>query len=240
MELNESNILPYKELVSALEKWKILPLKYYTTFLENPKSRTSTYRLIDSMVESGLALSVKNKNSNYKIVLPSRSLADYLKISVNLDHFDHDKIVSYVAAGFLKTKAFENSDPIFEHEGSKFNFGNLIPDIVLNGISPKSGDEFRIAIEVEISRKSFDKIDKKLSRYIQDESFDIVIYAFLSSELFELFKKRINEYESLNFKNIAKSKICLVLIDDYLSFPENIFNSKCSFNSKDGVIGDFF
>jgi hypothetical protein len=239
MEINDSLICSYQPLVNAFRKWKILPLKYYDTFIENPKSRTSTYRLIEGMVKDGFANYVRVRNSNYKIILPSKNLADYLKISVNLEQFDHDRVVSYVAAGFLKTPAFRYSDPVFEHEGDKFNFG-LIPDVILSGKSPKTGDEFKLAVEVEISRKSFDKIDKKIIRYIQDNHYDVVIYVFLSQELFDVFKKRLSQNENQNFRDVALSKIALVLVEDYLKFPEKIFESKCFFNSKEGVLGDFF
>lgn len=240
MELNEISLAPFKEVVRAIEKWKIIPLKYSATIMDKKLSRATNYRLFEKLETFGLAKRLKLTNTTGMILVPSKSLTDYLKIPMNYDQFDHDKVVSYVAAGFLKAEAFKNQDLTFEHEFSKFNSGSLIPDIVFNGISPKSGDEFRLAVEVELSRKAFAKIDAKISRYVQDDSFDLVIYAFASEDLFNLFKKRIEEYSNSEFQLLVKEKITLVLIDNYFNFPDEIFRSQCVHNGVEGFLGDFF
>jgi hypothetical protein len=240
MELNEISLAPFKEVVRVIEKWKIIPLKYSATIMDKKFSRATNYRLFENLETFGLAMRLKLTNTTGMILVPSKSLTDYLKIPMNYDQFDHDKVVSYVAAGFLKAEAFKNQDLTFEHEFSKFNSGSLIPDIVFNGISPKSGDEFRLAVEVELSRKAFAKIDAKIARYVQDDSFDLVIYAFASEDLFNLFKKRIEEYPNSEFHLLVKEKITLVLIDNYFNFPDEIFRSQCVHNGIEGFLGDFF
>lgn len=240
MELNEISLAPFKEVVRVIEKWKIIPLKYSATILDKKLSRASNYRLFENMEKMGLAKRLKLTNTSGMILVPSKSLTEYLKIPMNYDQFDHDKVVSYVAAGFLKAEAFKNQDLTFEHELSKFNSGSLIPDIVFNGISPKSGDEFRLAVEVELSRKAFAKIDTKIARYIQDNTFDLVIYAFTSEALFDLFKKRIDTYPNSEFQELVKEKITLVLVENYLNFPDEIFGSTCIHKGIEGFFGDFF
>ena len=240
MELNEISLAPFREVVRAMEKWKIIPLKYSETILDKKLSRATNYRLFENLEKLGLAKRLKLTNTSGMILVPSKALEDYLKIPMNYDQFDHDKVVSYVAAGFLKAEAFRAHDLTFEHEFSKFEAGSLIPDIVFNGISPKSGDEFKMAVEVELSRKSFAMIDAKIGNYIKDSSFDLVIYAFASEDLFNLFKRRIESYANEEFKGMVKKKITLVLIDNYLTFPEEIFRSKCIHCGSDGHLGDFF
>jgi len=165
-------------MVSVIEKWKIIPLKHSEIILDMKISRAARGRLFENMVNHGLAKRVKLSHTSATILVPSKGLTDYLKIPMNYDQFDHDKVVSYVATGFLKAEAFKNQDLVFEHEFAKFNSDSMIPDTVFNGISPKSGDEFRLAVEVEISRKAFAKIDDKIARFIQDDTYDLVIYAF--------------------------------------------------------------
>jgi hypothetical protein len=240
MELNEINLAPFKEVVRVIEKWKIIPLKYSETILDKKLSRATNYRLFENMENFGLAKRLKLTNTTGMILVPSKDLVDYLKIPINYDQFDHDKVVSYVAAGFLKAEAFRNHDLTFEHEFSKFNPGSLIPDIVFNGISPKSGDEFKLAIEVELYRKAFAKIDAKIARYIQDDSFELVIYPFASEDLFNLFKKRIENYTNPEYQALVQDKITLVLIDNYLTFPDEIFGSRCFHNGVEGYLGNFF
>jgi hypothetical protein len=240
MELNEISLAPFKEVVRVIEKWKIIPLKYSATILDKKFSRATNYRLFESMEKFGLARRLKLTNTSGMCLVPSKGLADYLKIPMNYDQFDHDKVVSYVAAGFLKAEAFSNHDLTFEHEFTKFNAGTLIPDIVFHGISPKSGDEFHLAVEVELSRKSFAKIDAKIANYIQDSTFDLIIYAFASEDLFNLFKKRIENYPNKEFQERVKEKITLVLVENYLTFPDEIFGSKCLHNGIDGFLGEFF
>lgn len=240
MELNEISLAPFKEVVRVMEKWKIIPLKYTETILDKKLSRATNYRLFESMENFGLAKRLKLTHTSGMILVPSKALADYLKIPMNYDQFDHDKVVSYVAAGFLKAEAFGNHDLTFEHEFSKFSAGSLIPDIVFNGISPKSGDEFTLAVEVELSRKSFAKIDAKIANYIQDDTFDLIIYAFASEDLFNLFKKRIENYPNKEFQERVKEKITLVLIENYLTFPDEIFGAKCLHGGVDGFLGEFF
>ncbi len=240
MEINEISLAPFKEVIRAIEKWKIIPLKYSETILDKKISRAANYRMFENLENHGLAKRLKLTNTSGMILVPSKNLADYLKIPMNYDQFDHDKVVSYVATGFLKAEAFKNHDLTFEHELSKFSSGSLIPDIVFNGISPKSGDEFKLAIEVELSRKAFAKIDAKIARYVQDNSFDLVIYAFASEDLYNLFRKRIETYENPEFKKLVEEKITLVLIENYLNFPDEIFGSKCLHNGEEGFLGEFF
>ena len=240
MELNEISLAPFREVVRVIEKWKIIPLKYSGTIMDIKQSRASNYRLFENLENNGLAKRLKLTNTSGMILVPSKGLADYLKIPMNYEQFDHDKVVSYVAAGFLKAEAFRNHDLTFEHEFSKFNSGSLIPDIVFNGTSPKSGDDFRLAIEVELSRKAFAKIDAKIARYIQDNSFDLVIYAFASEDLFNLFRKRIESYPNEEFQKLVQEKITLVLIENYLTFPDEIFRAKCLHEGTEGFLGDFF
>jgi hypothetical protein len=240
MELNEISLAPFKEVVRVLEKWKIIPMKYSETILDKKFSRSTNYRLFETLENQGLARKLKLTNTSGMILVPSKGLSEYLKIPMNYDQFDHDKVVSYVGAGFLKCEAFRNSDPVFEHEISKFSAGSLLPDITFEGISPKSGDEFKLAVEVELSRKAFSKIDTKIARYIQDDSFDLVIYAFASEDLFNLFKKRIQTYPNQEFQERVQEKITLVLIENYLNFPDEIFGAKCFHNGEEGYLGDFF
>lgn len=94
--------------------------------------------------------------------------------------------------------------------------------------------------EVELSRKSFAKIDAKIANYIQDDTFDLIIYAFASEDLFNLFKKRIENYPNKEFQERVKEKITLVLIENYLTFPDEIFGSKCLHGGVDGFLGEFF
>ena len=240
MELNEISLAPFKEVVRVMEKWKIIPLKYSETILDKKLSRATNYRLFGNMEKFGLAKRLKLTNTSGMILVPSKGLVDYLKIPMNYDQFDHDKVVSYIAAGFLRAEAFKSHDLTFEHELSKFSAGSLIPDIVFNGVSPTSGDEFRLAIEVELSRKSFAKIDTKIARYVQDNTFDLVIYAFTSEPLFNLFKNRIESYPNEEFKELVKERITLVQVENYLNFPDEIFGCKCIHKGQEGFLGDFF
>ncbi len=240
MDIDEFSLLSFDGAIQSLRKWKIIPYKAFHVVSPETHKKSYTYKYVTRLIKAGIVRKLKLPRTNACVLLPSKKIMDDFNISLTKEQFTHDTIVSYVASAFVGLEQFKNCDLFFEHESIKFNPGSVIPDIELRGIDNISGDRFKIAIEVELSRKAFSKIDDKLNKYVSDEDYDHVVYVFTNLELFELFKNRISTDIETKTKKAIQDKFSLVLIRDYLLLEYSILDSRCFSGGKEGVVRDFF
>jgi hypothetical protein len=240
MELYEVNLVNQEVAVDLIRKWKIIPLKFFHSISPNTHKKTYSYKFVARLIKSGIAYKRKLPQTTACVLVPTKQLISDFSISMNKDQFYHDVCVSYVACAFLSLEYFKECDITFEHEIEKFRGGEVIPDIQLrNGVLAKK-NIFHIAVEVEISRKSFLKIDEKLRKYALETSYDKIIYTFGTIELYELFKKRISEIEINSPIGILKNKITLIYVKDFSDFQNSLMSSTCFSNNEEGTVNDLF
>jgi hypothetical protein len=238
--INELSMNRYSGAIELITKWRVVPAKYFSCLLGDSRKRSARYYFLNVLKEEKIISKVRLNRSRGELVIPSRELMEHFNLSLNREQFDHDTVVSYVASAFLEMEAFKEGDITFEHEVEKFSFGSVIPDIMLVGRNPRTGKEFKMAVEIEISRKAFSKIDGKISRYVSDDVFDVVLYLFTKKDLYELFKRRFSEYENHKFRGEVEDKIALALLEDFTNVSETLLNSKCYFAGREGVLSDHF
>ncbi len=238
--LDTFSLINFDKDIQVLRKWKIIPYKSFHVVSAETHKKTYSYKYLKRLMKEGIVKKMKLPKTNACIVIPSKFIIDEFNIPITKEQFTHDTIVSYVAASLIKLGGFQNAEFIFEHESKKFNAGAVIPDIEIIGVDQHSKDHFQLAIEIELSRKAFAKIDDKLMRYANDQTFDQVLYFFTSIELYEIFKNRVWASEENEVSKAISQKLTLVLIRDYLSLDETIMNSQCFSRGREGVLSDFF
>jgi hypothetical protein len=240
MEIYEINLVNHEVAVDVLRKWKIIPLKFFYSISSNTHKKTYSYKFVARLIKSGIAYKRKLPQTTACVLVPTEKLMSDFNISINKDQFYHDVCVSYVACAFLSLEYFKECEITFEHELEKFRGGEVIPDIQLRSGPFAEKDIFHIAVEVEISRKSFLKIDEKLRRYALENRYDQIIYTFGTKTLYEVFKKRILEIEIDSPLAILKSKITLIYVKDFSDFKDDVMSSTCFSNNEEGVVNEFF
>ncbi len=238
-EIDNFSLMTFDRAIQTLKKWKIIPFKSFYLVSSDTHKKTYSYKYLARLINAGIATKMKLPQTNACVVLPSKRIIEDFNIPLTKEQFTHDTVVSYVASAFMTLPHFKDSEFIFEHESGKFHLGSVIPDLEIKGVDPKSFDEFHFAIEIELSRKAFSKIDDKLRKYAQDRTFDHVVYFFTSEDLYQLFKKRISTWEEGGSK-ILSGKISLVFVTDYLSLHEKMMDLKCFSNGSEGILRDFF
>lgn len=238
--INELSMNRYSGAIELITKWRVVPAKYFSSLLGDSRRRSTRYYFLNVLREEKIINKVRLARSRGELIIPSKELMEHFNLSLNRDQFDHDTVVSYVANAFLEMEAFKDGDITFEHEVEKFSFGSVIPDIMLGGRNPRTGQEFKMAVEIEISRKAFSKIDGKISRYVSDDAYGVVVYFFTKKDLYELFKRRFFEYQDQKLKGQLEKKIVLALLEDFTNVSETLLKSKCYFMGKEGVLSDHF
>lgn len=239
-QISELSISRHSGAVELLKKWRVVPLKHFSALLEDGRKTTASYDFIRQLEKEKIVSSLRLSSLKGKIVIPSKELASYLNLTSNRDQFNHDTVVSFAASAFLELEAFNEKEIEFEHETDKFNHEALVPDFKLKGKSPKTGKPINMAVEVEISRKSFSRIDLKIERYVIDPEYSVVVYLFTGEDLYKIFKKRIQEYPDTRFQKAVGGKIVLVYLKNYTGKAKELLGSKCFFLGKEGVMSDFF
>ena len=132
---------------------------------------------------------------------------------------------------------FHNCELPHEYIGKiNWNYANILePDGILFG--ENKGLSFKIAIEVELSRKSKDRIIEKINTYIKSEFFDSVIFIFDKRNIFDLYIRLVKEIQenspsSIYNKGIGQ-KIFLLFKEDLLKFPLDFSDNPLFVNNKE-------
>ena len=97
----------------------------------------------------------------------------------------------------------------------------LDPDAIL--MANVKGRKFNIALEVELTPKSSERIIDKFREYESSEYYENVMYFFEASSTFLIYKRRLNEFYASHKIPKHNQKIMLVYHPSY-------FNRKFSFN----------
>jgi hypothetical protein len=135
----------------------------------------------------------------------------------------HDAIVSNIVRSLLEKKYFHSSELSHEYFGkNKWNYANILePDAIIFG--ENKGFSFKIAIEVELTQKSKDRIIEKFDTYIKSEFFNSVIYIFHKRNVFDSYINLVKEMQTNAASSIYKKgigqKIFLLFKQDLFKFP---------------------
>ena len=131
----------------------------------------------------------------------SHLMPDYTEKN-SITFLGHQLAVTYII-NFLKDyidKKFMFTDGLFkEYVDNKPDYLGPIPDLLIfkNGV--------KLAIEVELTEKSFKRYLKKAEEYKYSD-FDAIIYFCSSSKLISKIKERLNFNQTLYFSNILNPR----------------------------------
>jgi hypothetical protein len=191
------SLMPF---VSPLFKWRILDIKSLLKEVDHKKSYNYFCKKLKKFEQAQLIGSfIHPANSKKYIYLTEKTFkylsSDDVSALINKPEIIHDLIVSELARLFLPLSKISHVE--LEHEFNSKNkinqFRHIIPDGV---IYTKDGK--KIAFEVELTRKSEDRIIEKAKTYLGNE-YDFIIYYFDQINLMNTYQKIFDQHKLANW-----------------------------------------
>jgi DNA-binding MarR family transcriptional regulator len=148
----------------------------------------------------------------------------------------HDSKVTKLAIILLELSNFIDCE--LEHEkqiqgGFKMQ-NKIIPDATIHG--QKNGQKFKVAFELELTRKSKGRYLTKVQSYLSSSYYDFIIYYFHSKNIMESYKKTIEE----KCGDTSNRKIIYAYNENLLLKGFNFDNSTVIYKNKKCSFKDLF
>lgn len=224
------------EAINPLLKWRILDQKT----LWEESSKTMGYRGFQKILarlegvkilESKIIPYIKRKYVYLSPVGEKIMNEGGRPLGINKENFFHDARLADLMRELIKIPTFSNF--LFEHEIIDKSFlRNVrhIPDALL--IGRKKNVEFKLAVELEVTRKSFSRIEEKVRFYLDEGEYDYVVYFFVSKRIKEAYENFLIE----RFKDSVKDRFFFFVLDE----KGETLESKGTFRGEEKILKEVF
>jgi len=175
-------------MIAPLAKWKVLSLKDLKKECGHLYHYSGFQRLMRTLERKGILKGYRdpwNRKKYYylselgnKLFYPKNQSSEYSD-----EFISHDSRVSDISRELLDWGIISKVD--IESKGS------FVPDAEFSG--GKKSQSYVMAFELEISRKSKERIRNKLIHYGKSSIFDFILYIFATEGLRDLFKEILEE-----------------------------------------------
>lgn len=232
------NINPsYFEVLYPLTKWKILSIKDLKEEVEYNGSLSGFYKIISKLEKNLLIDSFINTwtNKKYIYLMPSaiKALGENIStLNINRDIRFHDSIVTSITRKFNTYPFIEEVFLDFQTR-EKFPLLERVPDSLLIG---KLGRSFNIAIEVELTQKSSDRVKEIIRTYSSSKVVNQALYITDKKSILNAYQKYLNELG----EEISKEKILIMYMKDMAKGKVEIMNSPVLFKDKVTTLKELF
>ncbi|MBC7540148.1 MAG: hypothetical protein H7281_15090 [Bacteriovorax sp.] len=191
------------EIINALDKWGVLTLRSLHKQLTSNISIHGLRRKIHRLAIEEFVYISRLDNKNEMIILPTKKTLNHLKSprsSIDESMVYHNLFISILGIELMNRENVHYYKLPHEYQTSRvpnaFSSTNslelsLSPDAYL-GIS-HNDKIFKVAIEVELTQKSSDRVYEKFIQYKESTYFDYVIYFFKSKSILNSYRRRIQE-----------------------------------------------
>lgn len=213
----------YFELLIPLKKWRILSVKDLKEQSGHSGSRSSFYKIITKLEKNLLIDSFVNSWSKEKFIylMPNaiKVLGEEKKLlPVNRDQRFHDAIVTKIALN-LKEYDFVKDIYLDQEIGKNFPLIEKNPDLLIEG---QLKNEFRLAVEIELTQKSKTRVQDILRSYSKSIAINNIIYITDKLGLYKTYLRYLNELR----KEINTDKFIFIYEKDFNNQTFNLINSK--------------
>ena len=231
----------YQEFLNPLIKWKILDTDSLQRLSDYQGSYVNFCKVIRKLKMKNLVcwepLIHRKKRVVYLTREAQKEITPHAPYLIDDRIIFHDAIVSNIARSFLEKKYFYDSELSHEHIGNKkWNYAYILePDAILFGENKKA--HFKVAIEVELTQKSKDRIAEKINSYSRSEFFNSAFYIFHKRNVFDAYINSLREIQtsapSSSYGKAVGQKIFLIFKEDLIRFPLDFSESAIFVNDKE-------
>lgn len=215
----------YQTILSHIAKWRVIPINNLRDLSDYQGCKQSFYRVVRRLEEKGLVRTIII-NGRTKVVTLSSELSKipyYQNAILHDDSVPHEALVSIICNEMLAWEMFETVSLPHEIQDASYDSGiSRLPDAVIKGANKDKS--FIMALEVEISRKSKERVQNKIEDYINNTVFDYIFYLFNDIGTFKSYQKFIFEVlNSSSYKNNKKNHHARFI----LGHKDKMINSNC-------------
>jgi hypothetical protein len=182
----------YQDILSQVVRWRAIPLNLLQEMSDYRGNKTSFYRVIRNLQDRQL-IKATNFNGIAKIVTPTPELAHLTSQRFNgfqEESLIHESIITMLCFEILTWEIFDFVKLPHEIIGEAYDSGiRRLPDAILEGRN--QGKTFKMALEVEITRKSKTRVQNKVEDYLKNDVFDFIFYVFNDRPTFEAYQRFI-------------------------------------------------
>lgn len=174
----------YEDIIQHVGKWKIMDIKRLQNHCNYNVGYFNLLKKIRKLETTGFLKSKKFGGKDKHVYLTRKGLEltkQGYSFEICTDNLTHDIITSNVLKTFLELDTF--------HDGQMYHelpIDNLLPDASVKGC--KSGHEYHLSLEVELTRKSDDRVKEKFVKYSQNTNFDYILYITNKENIFKAYK----------------------------------------------------
>jgi hypothetical protein len=201
--------------MNLLDKWGVLTVRNLHSLLYEKISLSGLRRKLHRLAKDDYVHISKIGNNHELIAIPTRKTIGQLKS--NRSSIDETMIYHNLFISLLGIELIYRENVMFfklPHEYRKSRTpvalsSSIEPDAYL-GVN-HNGDILKIAIEIELTQKSSDRIYDKFKQYKESQYFSYVIYFFRDQSTLVAYRKRLNEMlneiKSENDRKLLSGKI---------------------------------
>ncbi len=239
--INEIMLQKNSDIIEAIYSWRSMTTDTLKNLVAESETDSAFRQRILRLVKAGVLRSKLQKGFN-KIVYPSNALIEKLGIErFNEENVSHDSVVSTVVTNLISFKSVISAKLPHDYKTkSTWNHHAIEPDALL--LVQKNGNEFNVAVEVELWRKDRKRVFDKLIDYAKATHYDYVFYFFADRPAFESYKKRLTELalesDFNHLKDELHEKVVLVLNQTILKRSDDLKNSIVSHKGQEKFLGD--
>ena len=236
------------EIINVLEKWGVLTVRHLQSLLcSNISINALRKRLHKLAVEDFVEISRLGIN-NEMIAVPTKKALHRLKSnrsSIDEAMIYHNLFISLLGLELISREKVEFFKHPHEYRKSKAPItlsSSIEPDAYL---CVKHNDEnLKVAIEIELTQKSSDRIYEKFKQYKDSAYFSYVIYFFRDESTLNSYRKRLeeiaNEMKNKNDKNELLGKVIFLYSKQKHQYGSILENSIMEYGGKIISVTKFF
>ena len=219
-----------------MAKWRILDLKGLREEIDYPSHPSVFEKTIRRLEKAHIIKSFKDPWTNRKFIYLS-DVGEKLvndtgsPLAVSEETMLHDAKVAQFTRLLMERLTF--TDVKLEHEIGERN-SSWLPDAMLWG--EKGGVKFTMAFELELTRKSKNRIREKIKKYLSSNYYDYAFYLFCSENVMKSYQQFI----TTEFGEDAFKKLLLFWNPSLMSRKMNINSGRGYFKSKEVNFNDIF
>jgi len=239
--INEIMLQKNSDIIEAIYSWRSMTTDTLKSLVAELETESAFRQRILRLVKAGVLRSRLQKGFN-KIVYPSSSLIEKLGIDkFNEENVRHDAVVSTVVSSLNSFKSVKSAKlPHDFKTKASWSHHAIEPDALL--LISKNGNDFNVAIEIELWRKDRKRVFDKLVDYAKATEYDYVFYFFADRPAFESYQKRLNELivdsDFDHLKVELKEKVVLVFNQRIMKKMTDIKDSEVAHKGQKKVLCD--
>ncbi len=227
--------------IMSLKKWRVLNLQSVFQESEYPGSYSTFKKIITSLESKNLIKSFQDPFSSKKYLFLTESGEAYVGAKEGMPSLSNETLLHDSKAveicmslkDFPAIKDVELEHQLVDRTAFKSTY-RICPDALIYG--ERKGQKFKMAFELELTRKTKAKYLAKIQQYLDSSAYDYVFYYFPGVGVYTSYQEHISEA----FGEKAFSKIIMGLNPTLLSKQFDIKKTKIFFQNKEVDIETLF